>query len=198
MQYFLVCRDEELARVWRSEFGHIDNVKIIKGDITEVVCDAIVSPSNSFGFMDGGLDYALSERFGWDLQKTLQQEIQNLPEAELLIGKAHVVPTGDGKIPFLIAAPTMRVPMNFNISTSLNAYLAMKAILIIATAHSKIKTVAIPGLCTGIGKMPVEIAARQMYMAFSEVELGNSPCFEDFGQAQKYHWKLNETGMIYE
>ena len=36
---------------------------------------AVVSPANSFGFMDGGLDYKLSERFGWALQERLQRRL---------------------------------------------------------------------------------------------------------------------------
>jgi O-acetyl-ADP-ribose deacetylase (regulator of RNase III) len=56
--------------------------------------------------------------------------IKELPEGELLVGQAMVLETGDRQIPFLISAPTMRIPTNFNIDTSVNAYLAMKAILI--------------------------------------------------------------------
>ena len=68
---------------------------------------------------------------------------------ELLIGKSLVIPTKHNYIPFLISAPTMRVPMSFNIATSINAYLAMKAILIAGKNHEAINTIAIPGLCTG-------------------------------------------------
>jgi O-acetyl-ADP-ribose deacetylase (regulator of RNase III) len=74
----------------------------------------------------------------------------------------------------------------------------MKAILIVAATHPKIQSVSIPGLCTGVGKMSPDIAAHQMYMAFSEIELGNKQNFNDFGEAQKYHWRLNETSMIYD
>ena len=90
----------------------------------------------------------------------------------------------------------MRVPMNFNILTSVNAYLAMKAILIAAKSHPEIHSVAIPGLCTGVGKMPVHSAARQMFRALEEIELGKKLDFPEFGDAQKYHWRLNEDGMI--
>ena len=87
----------------------------------------------------------------------------------------------------MVSAPTMWVPMSFNIATSINAYLAMKAVFIAATGHPDIETVAIPGMCTGVGRMPPHIAARQMYAAFSEIELGKRPVFEDFSEAQKYH-----------
>jgi hypothetical protein len=40
--------------------------------------------------MDGELDYALSERLGWDLEKKLQKIIKELPEGELLVGQASL------------------------------------------------------------------------------------------------------------
>ena len=197
MYYKLYYLEEALGNAWVNEFTDAENVEIIDGDICRTDCDAIVSPANSFGFMDGGLDYVLSEHFGWDLEADLQAEIKQLPEGELLVGKALVVATGDEKVPWLISAPTMRVPMNFNIHTSINAYLAMKAILIAAKAHPEIESVAIPGLCTGVGKMPFHTASRQMFRAYEEIELGKKPHFPEFGDAQKYHWRLNEDGMIW-
>ena len=198
MIYYLIYQNEELGKAWRREFSDAQNIKIINGDITEQNCDAIVSPANSFGFMDGGLDLYLSEKLGWDLQKKLQEKIKQLTEGELLIGKALILETGNERIPFLISAPTMRVPMNFNIATSINAYLAMKAILISSRSHSEINSVAIPGLCTGVGRMPVEIAAHQMFMAYSEIELDNRLDFNYFGEAQKHFCDLNKNGLIYE
>lgn len=86
---------------------------------------------------------------------------------------------------------TMRVPMNYNISTSINSYLAMKATLVESRKHPKIETIAIPSFCTGVGKMQYEISARQMYKAFEEIEKGNKMNFANFGEAQKYHWQIN-------
>jgi O-acetyl-ADP-ribose deacetylase (regulator of RNase III) len=197
MKIILSAIDARLIDAWKEFFAAEGNVSITGDDITTVKCDAIVSPANSFGFMDGGLDNALSDRFGWDLEKTLQQMIKNLPEGELLVGQALILETGDKEVPFLISAPTMRVPTNFNIGTSINAYLAMKAILIKAKGERKISSVAIPGLCTGTGRMPAVIAARQMYYAYKEVVLGETMNFKTFGEAQKYHLDLNPEGLIW-
>ncbi len=186
MRIFLVYRDEALGKAWRSHFHDRPDVQIVQDNITMLTCDAVVSPANSFGFMDGGLDAALTERFGCGLQADLQEQIQQLPERELLVGKAIVVPTHDARIPWLIAAPTMRVPMSFGIATSINAYLAMKAILIVAQKHSFIQTVAIPGLCTNVGRMSPPIASKQMFLAYDEIVSGNRPRFADFGDAQKH------------
>ncbi|AXY72731.1 Appr-1-p processing protein [Paraflavitalea soli] len=197
MRIILADLSSKMVEAWRAFFDNVQDVLIIEGDITRTECNAIVSPANSFGFMDGGLDYALSERFGWDLEKKLQQEIKALPEGELLIGQALLMETGDRVVPFLISAPTMRIPTNFNIDTSINAYLAMKAILIKAKGDARISSVAIPGLCTGVGRMQPIIAARQMYQAYKEIILGERMGFATFGDAQKYHWNLNPQAMIW-
>src|SRR5437867_4160197 len=104
--------------------------------------------------------------------KENQQRIKELPERELLVGQAIIMETGHDHVPFLISTPTMRVPTNFNIGTSINAYLSMKAILISAKGHQKISSVAIPGLCMGVGRMQPIIAARQMFQAYKEIILG--------------------------
>ncbi|WP_212002037.1 macro domain-containing protein [Chitinophaga sp. HK235] len=197
MKYLLVDTNPKLIQAWQEFFTEAADVTIIEGDITRIKADAIVSPANSFGFMDGSLDHALSERLGWDLEKKLQQIIKNLPEGELLIGSALTLETGDPEIPFLISAPTMRIPTNFNIDTSINAYLAMKAILLHANKHPDIESVAIPGLCTGVGRMQPIICARQMHFAYQEIVLGKKQDFNNFGEAQKYHWNLNPQGMIW-
>lgn len=197
MHYLFIDKNPKMISAWTKYFGEADNVKILEGDLTSVSCDAIVSPANSFGFMDGGVDYAISMRLGWELQFELQKKIKNLPEGELLIGKALVLETGDEIIPYLVAAPTMRVPMNYNISTSINAYLAMKAALIETKNHPKIKYVAIPGFCTGIGRMKEEVAAKQMYQAYKEIILKEKMDFRDRNEAQKYQMEINPKGMIF-
>jgi len=194
----LVYKEKELGEAWKEYFQDSEFVQLIEADITTVNCDAIVSPANSFGFMDGGLDLALSHRFGWGIQEELQQKINSLDEKELLIGKSLTINTNDSEVPYLISAPTMRVPMSFNIATSVNAYLAMKAILIACKNNKAINTVAIPGLCTGCGKMPFQIAANQMFLAFNEIINGNTLDYKEFGDTQKYQYRLNEKGMIWD
>jgi O-acetyl-ADP-ribose deacetylase (regulator of RNase III) len=142
--------------------------------------------------MDGGLDYALSERFGWSLQERLQQAISTRHLGELLVGEAMIVSTKNAKVPWLISAPTMRVPMRLR--QTVNAYLAMKAILTTVLIHNgqpPIRTVAIPGLGTGCGALAPETAALQMATAYREVLLREIGYPVDFGQAQKRHYLLN-------
>ena len=193
----LVYLDVFLGKAWETHFSEYKNVHIIEGDITKIESDAVVSPANSFGFMDGSLVYVLSERFGWHIQENLQKQIYDSDEGELLVGKSIILETGDEKVPYLISAPTMRVPMNFNIATSVNAYLAMKAILIACKNNPNINSVSISGLCTGCGRMPYHIAAKQMFLAFEEIILGKKRKFKEFGDAQRFQYEINENGLIW-
>jgi hypothetical protein len=48
--------DKEVVQSWKRHFKGVENVNISSGDIFELKADAIVSPANSFGYMDGGID----------------------------------------------------------------------------------------------------------------------------------------------
>ncbi|MBN2560998.1 MAG: macro domain-containing protein [Phycisphaerae bacterium] len=129
----------------------------------------------------------------------LQQVIREKYHGELLVGQAEIIPTGDAEVPWLVSAPTMRVPMH--VKATINAYLAMRAILLAALHHSvepAIDTVAVPGLGTGVGDLRHDIAARQMWTAYQEVILGLARFPQDLGQAVDAHLKLNPLGMLFE
>ncbi|WP_035610042.1 macro domain-containing protein [Haloferula sp. BvORR071] len=199
MKITLCDRQDRLIDAWRHAFEGLPGVAIASSDICHLPCDAIVSPANSFGFMDGGLDHMLSDRFGWDLQTRVQKAIQARPLRELLVGEAMVIPTEDVRVPWLICAPTMRVPMR--ITTSVNAYLAMKAILIAAKSHCEeiaIEHVAVPGLGTGVGHLAPEVSAAQMAKAYREVMLDEHRYPGSFNEAQRMHCELNRTAMLYD
>lgn len=99
MEVILTARDEKLFEAWQSFCGDLDNVFIYKGSILDVSCDAVVSPANSFGFMDGGIDLIYSQFFGWQVQERLQEIIKTKYCGELLIGSAEIVETDNIKIP---------------------------------------------------------------------------------------------------
>ena len=180
----------ELLDSWKSDFEFKPNVQITQWDILNIKCDAIVSPGNSFGFMDGGLDLAISKKFGWEIQQKLKGQIASLPNKELLVGQAITISTEQSP-EYIICAPTMRVPSSHMIDSSVNAYLAMKAVLIEVIKYTNIKTVAITGLCTGTGKMNPKTASKQMLAAFEEIIENKTPDFPTFIDAQKQHFGLS-------
>ena len=184
---------EDMVLEWMIEFEKFPWVKIVYDDILKRSADAIVSPANSFGFMDGGLDYALSEYFGWDLQETLQQRIKQKHNGELLVGTAEILETGKSEIPYLISAPTMRVPMG--IKDTMNPYLATKAVFIAIDEFNsndqRIHSVLLPSMGTGVGEIPFDVAARQMRAGYEDIVLRRNQFPKDFGDAQQKHRVLS-------
>lgn len=169
VKIFLRDLFEPVVDAWRVTFEGCSDVEISCGDLFELKADAIISPANSFGFMDGGIDLAYSKHFGWSLQKKLQTIIRNNFFGELPVGNAVVIKTGDSNIKHLISAPTMRLPQD--ISKTENAYLAFRAALIEIVKfnkghNNKIKSVLCPGLGTSTGALPPMVCATQMRRAY--------------------------------
>jgi O-acetyl-ADP-ribose deacetylase (regulator of RNase III) len=154
--------DSDVVRAWQKYFKGIATVQ-------EKSADAIVSPANSFGYMDGGIDLIYLHRFGYELQTRLQAHLRDEHDGELPVGQATIVETFDAKIPYLVSAPTIRIPMN--VSDTINAYLAFRAAILAVKQHNRqalkaIRTILCPGLCTAIGRMPPDLSGRQMAAAF--------------------------------
>jgi O-acetyl-ADP-ribose deacetylase (regulator of RNase III) len=175
-KFFFIDTNAEVVKAWQQIFVEIENVTIAKGSIFDFPADAIVSPANSFGFMNGGIDFAISKNLGWHIEKKLQKIIRERYFGELLVGQATIVETDHTLFPYLISSPTMRTPMT--IHRSPNVYLCMKAILTLlkygkfedgTPIYEKVKTVAMSGLGTGVGQVPPLVCARQMRIAWEDV-----------------------------
>lgn len=95
---------------------------------------------------------------------------------ELLIGAADIVGTDNTAVPYLIAAPTMRVPMI--LSDTVNPYLAARAAILLVkrgpfiegslageAIADAVKSIAFPGLGTGVGQVGFNTRARQVRAA---------------------------------
>jgi len=177
---FLELRDidPDVVEAWTRHFSGIEGVRISRGDIFEAAADAIVSPANSFGYMDGGIDLVYVRHFGWELQTRLQSHLKERHDGELPVGQARIIETLNAGIPYLVSAPTMRVPMN--VSNSLNAYLAFRAVIRAVKEHNAVATrrairsVLCPGLCTAVGRMPADRAAIRMATAYRVCVLGQA------------------------
>lgn len=137
-----------------------------------IKADIIVSPANVTGRMDGGIDQIYINRFGWQLEKRLMRDIQNVYGGRLPIGKAHLITTYDKDIPLMICAPTMEWPPH-DVSRTENAYLAFKAVIKCAKtegvkALERCPTILFPGLGTATGRMPGGVFAHQIRKAWEE------------------------------
>ena len=149
--------------------------------------DAVVSPANSFGFMDGGVDWAYLQFFGEQLQTRVQLVIRLQKFQELLVGDAIVVPTYNEAIRFLIVAPTMRVPKI--IADPADIMLATRAAVRMA-CNFRMEHIVMPGMGTGCGQVVPDIAARAM-RAGIEAGLRDTPRRPySWREAQERHFQL--------
>lgn len=177
MNLILTAVEGSLADAWETFCGDLPGVSVYRGSILDVECDAAVSPANSFGFMDGGIDAVYAQHFGSELETRVRTLIQERHFGELPVGVADVVETNNDKIPYLIVAPTMRVPML--LKDSVNAYLAIRAAILLIKhgkfgpgplrgqpLYERIRTVAFPGMGTGVGQLSPAICAHQFRTAF--------------------------------
>lgn len=201
MNIVLTAVEADLADAWRRHCGDLPGVTVHHGSIFDLGVDAVVSPANSFGFMDGGIDRLYSHRFGWEVQARLQGLIRTRHHGELIVGAAEIVATDNPRIPFLIAAPTMRVPMI--LGDTVNPYLAARAALLLIrhgvfpagplageAVSSAVNSVAFPGLGTGVGQVSPDTCAHQVRAAIEEVVLGGGQAPRTWAEAQQQHQRL--------
>lgn len=138
---------------------------------------AFVSPANSIGFMDGGIDYAYSRTMWPGIEATVKAAINVHGKSGaaysrfLPIGHALAVDTPEPGV-VLIVAPTMLWPQD--VCGTRNAYWAMRAAMGAAQTAGA-RELVVPGLCTGVGRMPYEESAAQIAEALRD---GPLPCTE--------------------
>ncbi len=142
------------------------------GDLLDLDCDAIVSPTNSFGFMDGGIDQAIDRFYEGRAQRAVLDRIAETFYGELPVGTATLIQLPSVRFPFLVVAPTMRVPGDAR--GTINAYLAMRAALAAILDQNRsgmrpITSLAASGMCTGVGAMPADESALQMRAAYDMI-----------------------------
>jgi len=186
-----------MVEAWSARCGDLPRVSAVHDSIFTVGADAIVSPANSFGFMDGGIDREITASFGPHVQARLQERIRTRHHGELLVGTAEIVPTDRLPTRYVVAAPTMRVPMV--LTETVNPYLATRAALLLVKhgtfddgrpIRSDVRRIAFPGMGTGVGKALPTICARQMMAAIEAVVLERVAFPASWHDAQTAHQLL--------
>lgn len=187
----LISPDAEFINSISELFAGVEGVTWGVGDVRDVprAGRIFVSPANSFGVMNGGIDRVYSEEMFRGCDATVKRKIHELrPEAVesgeragLRIGSALWFLVNEevtDSFTALLVAPTMTIPTD--VSDTRNAYWAFMAVLILADriygytcAH--LHTIVCPALCCGIGRMDPAEAARQISEAWVDYNADTIP-----------------------
>jgi O-acetyl-ADP-ribose deacetylase (regulator of RNase III) len=167
----------------KSHFKNIPLVIVDNCDIrnipTENTC--FVSPANSLGFMDGGIDLVLSRIIMPGIEQKVKKRIEQLGiissmgRPYLPIGSVIAVPHSLNT--FLIVTPTMFLP--HDVRGTQNAYWSFYATLKmwrkLCIQKNKKFNLVVTSHCCGVGRMPGSESADQMKRAYDDFIHGKGP-----------------------
>lgn len=180
---------EDLYLAFQKHFAQFPQVEVVFKRFEDTEFDCVVSAANSFGLMDGGVDQCITDYFGVQMMKRMQDAVIREYYGEQPVGTSMILRGnenfnfGEGgvllKNKYVAHTPTMRIPMDINRTSYV--YSAMKAMLIAVEKHNeevdefkkhnienhntRIDVVVCPGLGTNAGRVPAEEAAKMMSLA---------------------------------
>jgi len=157
----LVDLNSDVADALVGAFARFPEVEVQVGDLLGLAFDTVVSPANSNGFMDGGIDDAYRRAFGSRFESAVRDRLLSLPHG-LPVGIALVLRVDHPRILRVVLAPTMEMP---DMVPPINARRSFAAALRAAHAAGSLD-VFCPGLCTGVGLVEPSEAAAQMVAAY--------------------------------
>jgi len=196
LELMLVNPDPDMCAEWRRSFAAFESVSIVEGLYEDLPPhDCFVTAANSFGLMTAGIDAAVVAFHGQDLMDRLQLRIQSEFLGEQPVGTAIVEPTGTAGFPFVVHAPTMRVPKAVDGTDAV--YIATWASLVAIYRHNlesdvRIRSVALPAMGAGFGNVPFREVARQMAVAYENFL--HPPARLDWDSIIERHKRLSYDG----
>lgn len=163
--------NERVVEAWRAAFADTPAVEIRRGSILDEDVDAWVTPTNSRGRMDGGVDAVIKRYLGAGIQLRVQRAIRDRFAGSLPVGSAVCVPSGATVPRYLISTPTM-VQSSQNVSDTLNVAMACAAAFQAVhrqnrKAPGSIRSVALVGLGAQTGRVPARICANLMWTGYT-------------------------------
>ena len=170
MKIYLLDINEKITKAWENEFKECDNVFVVKDDFAHFMktykdIECIVSPANSFGYMNGGYDEAITNYFGLGVEKEVRRFIDKNLFGEQPVGTSIMVniPNTSKK---LIHTPTMRLPSP--ILDYLVIYQCMRTTLMMAI-NNRINSIVIPAFGGSTGKVLPDVIAKYMKSGYKQV-----------------------------
>ena len=171
MKLDLVTNSAGMAEAWEDAFrgykgvtAHCCDFRAFIGQHPEV--DAVVSPANAYGLMDGNYDRAISEEFGPALAERVRAVILERFCGEQPVGTSFSVPIPGREDILLIHTPTMRAPSP--IVDPLVVYQCMRTTLMEAMRTSR-QRIVVPAFGGACGFLPFKKIAMLMWEAYLQI-----------------------------
>ncbi|MFF6885910.1 macro domain-containing protein [Streptomyces sp. NPDC012421] len=169
-----------VVEAWRAAFADVPGIEIRRGSILDEDVDAWVTPTNSAGRMDGGVDAAIKRHLGAGIQLRVRQAIHDRFAGSMPVGSAVCVPSGATVPRFVISTPTM-VASSQNVSETLNVAMACAAAFQAVhrqnrKAPGSVRSVALVGMGARTGRVPARVCANLMWTGYT---LFHDHWFED-------------------
>nr|MCK4929721.1 macro domain-containing protein [Nanoarchaeota archaeon] len=139
-------------------------IEVKKASITTIEVNVIINPANSFGYMGGGVAGVIKKVGGQVI------EDEAIEQAPIQIGQAVITCSGDLVCEKVIHAPTMHNPGERTDSHKILC--AVKAALELAD-ECGFKSLAMPGMGTGVGGLDKLEAAETIVKAIKDTEFKN-------------------------
>ncbi|MCZ7456937.1 macro domain-containing protein [Streptomyces sp. WMMC940] len=183
LEVVLTDVNKAVVEAWRAAFADIPGMEIRQGSIVDVDVDAWVSPTNSRGRMDGGVDAVIKRHLGAGIQLRVQRAIRSGFDGALPVGSAVCVPSGAVTPRFLISTPTMESSSQ-NVSETLNVALACAAAFQAVHQQNKkapgsVRSVALVGMGARTGRVPARVCANLMWTGYT---LFHDCSFDDYDE----------------
>ncbi len=176
LRLVLCALDDDLAAAWQEVADSRSGVDVHPGSVLDVPADAAVSPANSHGWMRGGVDEHYARTFP-GIEEQVRSAVLAYHGGELPIGEALLVPTGSPTPIWLISAPTVRDPAERLPEDTVHPYLAARAVFRLwaqgaledgEPVRNVVRSIAMPGLGTGVAGLDPRSCARQVAAAWDE------------------------------
>lgn len=160
---------ESRAQFQKAFYG--TGALVTMGDLLTVAEDTIVSPANSHGYLDGGIDQVYRSHFGAELEEKLLDAIERIG-GNLPVGQALTIHLfNEQRIKRIIFAPTMEMPEAISgvqvFRATLAALKEVNRINYYVSEDEQIRELWFPAMGTGVGQVDPEEAASEMRLAWN-------------------------------
>jgi len=204
----IICSiDDDMSQLFIDEFKKDNkyNIDVYNGDFKELnqQYDCIVSPGNSHGLMDGGIDKPIADQFGHykDTIKKVQAILKDKHNFKQMPGTATLVKMQSDKCKYILHVPTMIIPMR--ITNKEVIYWGFYNLLQEVHMHNKsfddIKKICMSGLGTGAGRVQGDQFVKLIKLAydhFLENLQKNEMTWDDANRQYIALYKLLQTLVL--